>query len=92
MHLYSGQLNYSRTYIPFYLYVYIYIQEENELGVEQNAEETEGAELFRQNVREASFKEHQTLLSPPRELEDLVSVFLFSNFSYSYKSPLGRPC
>ena len=68
------------------------IQEENELGVEQNAEETEGAELFRQNVREASFKEHQTLLSPPRELEDLVSVFLFSNFSYSYKSPLGRPC
>ena len=68
------------------------IQEENELGVEQNAEETEGAELFRQDVREASFKEHQTLLSPPRELEDLVSVFLFSNFSYSYKSPLGRPC
>ena len=68
------------------------IQEENELGVEQNAEETEGAELFRQNVREASFKKHQTLLSPPRELEDLVSVFLFSNFSHSYKSPLGRLC
>ena len=49
------------------------IQKENELGVEQNAEETEGAELLRQDVREASFKEHQTLLSPPRELQDLVS-------------------
>ena len=69
-----------------------HIQEENEIGVEQNAEETEGAELFRQDVREASFKEHQTLLSAPRELEDLVSLFLFSKFSHSYKSPLGRPC
>ena len=75
-----------------FIFMSVYIQEENELGVEQNAEETEGAELFRQNVREASFKKHQTLLSPPRELEDLVSVFLFSNFSHSYKSPLGRLC
>ena len=66
-----------------------HIQEENEIGVEQNAEETEGAELLRQDVREASFKEHQTLLSPPRELEDLVSVFLFSKFS---QISLGRPC
>ena len=39
----------------------------------QSGENEEGADLFRQDVPESSFKEHQTLLSPPRELQDLVS-------------------
>ena len=39
----------------------------------QSGENEEGAGLFRRDVPESSFKEHQTLLSPPRELQDLVS-------------------